>query len=249
MSTDHTATLRKIRALLATAEHPNTPPEEADAAQGVANRLIAKYAVDRAMLEHGRRGTDSGQVITRTIVVDAPYADVKSRVAGAAARANRVRCISRRTSGATLQLTLVGFESGLDAFEMSYTSLLVQLVGAAKMCGHTDRNWSRGMSAGAVASERKSFMLGWAVEVTARLRESAANAAADATAEHGPGVGLVLADQESLVDAKVAELFPGLTFSRSRNAARGPAFNAGRNSGRNADIGNVRIASRVAIGR
>lgn len=246
MSTD-TDTLRKIRALLATAEHPNTPIHEAEAAQALANRLITKYAIDRALLETGAR---TGEVVCRQIIVEAPHADVKRQLITAAAKANGVRSIIMSTSTATRKVvSLVGFDSSLDALEMTYTSLLVQLANAAKMCGHTSRDWWRGMSAAQVGQHRKSFMLGWIAEVVERLEESARNATADATAEHGTSVAVVLADRRTVVDSKVRELFPNLGRARRQtqhvNAA---AFGAGRTSGRSADIGNTRIGSRLAIG-
>ena len=42
--------MERVRALLAIAEHPNTPPEEADTALTQANKLILRHAIDEALL-------------------------------------------------------------------------------------------------------------------------------------------------------------------------------------------------------
>jgi hypothetical protein len=44
------AVLARIRKLLAMAEHPGTPPAEAEAAATAAERLIVKHAIDEALL-------------------------------------------------------------------------------------------------------------------------------------------------------------------------------------------------------
>lgn len=42
--------LRKVQALLATADHPNTPPHEADTARNMAEALMLRYRIDEATM-------------------------------------------------------------------------------------------------------------------------------------------------------------------------------------------------------
>ena len=42
--------METVRLLLARAEHPNTPPEEADTALRRANALMARHAIDEALV-------------------------------------------------------------------------------------------------------------------------------------------------------------------------------------------------------
>jgi hypothetical protein len=63
--------LARIRKLLAIAEHPNAVPAEADAATAAAERLIAKYAVDIALLD--ARSPTKSRPGSKRIVVDPPY--------------------------------------------------------------------------------------------------------------------------------------------------------------------------------
>lgn len=46
--------LAKIRALLARADHPNTPPAESQSARELASRLMLKYQIDEAMAAKGQ---------------------------------------------------------------------------------------------------------------------------------------------------------------------------------------------------
>jgi hypothetical protein len=229
--------LRKIRALLNTAEHPNTPTEEADSAMAMAQRLIAKHAIDQAMLDQSRPAADRGQVTSKNIEVPNPHGLAKAMLANAVAVNNHCRLIRRSVRGGNDQIIVIGFESDLEAFEMAYTSLLLQLTNAARMCGHTDKNWYKGIPAAKISSIRKAFMMGWTSAVDQRLQEAARLASRDAEADHGSSVSVVLFDRSKLVNDKVSEMFPRLGKSSGVKIGDTNAYHRGAAAGRTANIG------------
>ena len=55
------ATMRRIQALLEMAAHPSTPPHERDLSQERADRLMAQYRLNRAMLNFDKDADDKGK--------------------------------------------------------------------------------------------------------------------------------------------------------------------------------------------
>ena len=77
--------------MLAKAESTDFP-DEAEALLAKAQELMARHAIDDAMLARaGRRASDT--VDTRTILVEAPYATAKASLLGAVAQANGCRVV------------------------------------------------------------------------------------------------------------------------------------------------------------
>lgn len=246
--------LRKIRALLNTAEHPNTPTAEAESALDMATKLMAKHAIDQAML--GDQRADRGKPVHLKIPVPAPHASIKSSLVGAAAR--HFGCQTVRTGGAkNLTCVVFGYEADLEQVEMLYTSLLTQLTAAAVSCGHDDKDWwkyaswSGGrLSASEVSSYRKDFMTGWISKVDVRLKEMRDLAEAEATVEYGTSMSLVLVkDRQAVTDAK-REMFPRLAGTRGHDVRNGAAWRNGQHSGASASIGQRGIGNaRKALAR
>jgi Protein of unknown function (DUF2786) len=210
--------LSRIRKLLAVAEHPNTPPEEADAAARAAERLIAKHAVDEALLD-AKQPTGS-RPEARSIEVDPPYARAKTGLVGAVANAHGVQAITTDRPGETLVVTLIGFPADLQVVELLYTSLLLQATTSVLRQPESGRGF------------RRAFLLGFAAEVGERLR-AARQAAVTETA--GGGAALVLRDRQADVDAAVRERFPRLRTTRT-TVSDGRGLVAGRRSGANASL-------------
>jgi hypothetical protein len=210
--------LARVRKLLAVAEHPNTPPEEADNAARAAERMIAKHAIDEALLEAA--GTTRSRPESRTMTVEPPYASAKVTLAGVVATAHGVRAISVRGADGPPTVVLVGFGADLALVDLLYTSLLLQATTSVL------RQPERGRAF------RRAFLIGFAAEVGERLAE----ARREAVAEVGnAGTALVLRSRENEVDAAVREQFPRLRTSRTTVSDRGGLI-AGRRSGANADL-------------
>ena len=197
--------LERVRAMLAKAES-TTFAEEAEAFTAKAQELMARHAVDRAMLEGAERGDGPGG---RRIGVDDPYAQAKSLLLAVVADANRCRSVWSRDLGFS---TVFGHEPDLDGVDLLYTSLLVQATAAMAAEGRrTDRS---GRSR--TRSFRSSFLVAYAQRIGQRLRESADAAEAAGAEEHGAALLPVLAARSQAVEDAVESTFPDMgTYSVS----------------------------------
>jgi hypothetical protein len=213
--------LARIRKLLAVAEHPTTPAGEADAAARAAERLIAKYAIDEALLEAGAP-TRSKPVI-RTIVVEAPYASAKTLLVGAVANAHGARAVTLSGDGQT-RVTLIGFASDLALIDLLYTSLLLQATTSLRRQPITGRGF------------RRAFLVGFAVEVSERLRAARQEAVAEVGAA---STALALRDRDQEVDEALRAQFPRLRNGRTTVSDR-RGLSAGRQSGATASLSSGR---------
>jgi hypothetical protein len=216
----NTDVLARIRKLLAVAEHPNTPPEEADTAARAAERLIAKYAIDEALLDAAAETGSTPQ--SRRLDVDPPYASAKTMLAGAVASAHGVRAVTITRPDAPVRVTLVGFASDLDLVELLYTSLLLQATTGVRRQRESGRAF------------RRAFLIGFASEVGQRLAAARQDAVAEAE-QASTSTALVLRDRQQEVDAAMREQFPRLRSSRATISSRSGLI-AGRQSGATADL-------------
>ncbi|WP_236830831.1 DUF2786 domain-containing protein [Blastococcus sp. KM273128] len=154
---DDDRALRRIRGLLAKAES-TAFPEEAEALTAKAQELMTRHAVDAALLGDG---SPSGiDVDTRRVHVADPYARAKTQLLGAVAEANGVRLVWYQGLGIA---TLVGVRADLDAVELLFTSLLLQV---AQALAAAERQEGRRSSS---RTFRRAFLLGYAHRIGERL--------------------------------------------------------------------------------
>ena len=189
--------LHRVRSLLAKAES-TTFPDEAEALTAKAQELMARHAIDAAVLDAGRPG-DRPQVGGRRVAVDDPYAGAKAMLLEAISAANRCRSVWSKGFG---YATVFGTEGDLDAVELLYTSLLVQA--ARAMLAEGD---GRGRASGRTRSFRQSFLVAFATRIGIRLRE-AVDAVTEAYADHHDTLLPVLADRRDAAEAACDETFP-----------------------------------------
>ncbi len=213
----NTRVLEKVRALLAKAES-TTFPEEAEALSAKAQELMARHAIDSAMVAAGA-GAGDGPTGVR-VPVDDPYAGAKSILLSEVAAANRCRAVWSKGFAFS---TLLGFESDLDFVDVLYTSLLVQatsaMVAAGSQVDRSGRSRTR--------SFRQAFLLAYATRIGQRLREAEAAGRAAAAEEYGEALLPVLADRSAAVRAAEAEAFPHLV-SRSVSISNAAGWAAGK---------------------
>lgn len=221
--------LERVRKLLAKAEHASTPPAEAEAFSEKAAALIARYAIDEAMLADAASSRGAPQL--RTIRVEAPYALPKAVLLSQVASAHRVRVVISGGSGeASRSCSLVGFPVDLEMTELLFTSLLLQATSAvlaATRGGGSD-----------VRSYRRAFLLGFGSRVGERLRQLAAAAVAESAPTSGRSAALVLASREDEVAAVLREQFPHLRPLRQEISNRRGLL-AGTVAGAQADLGSA----------
>lgn len=212
----NTRVLEKVRALLAKAES-TTFPEEAEALSAKAQELMARHAIDSAMVATGAGGDGPTGV---RVPVDDPYAGAKSILLSEVAAANRCRAVWSKGLGFS---TVLGFESDLEFVDVLYTSLLVQatsaMVAAGSQVDRSGRSRTR--------SFRQAFLLAYASRIGQRLREAEAAGRAAAAEEYGEALVPVLADRSAAVRAAEAEAFPHLV-SRSVSVSNAAGWAAGK---------------------
>ena len=205
----------RIAALLDKAE--STPyPEEAEAFLAKAQELMARHAIDEAMLDAARGTTEAIQLVELTVA--APYASAKSALLGAVASSNRCRLVTSNRPGGRVLCVLVGFEADIRHTRSLHLSLSHQAVrfmlDSPLPPGDTLRRF------------RHSFLLAYAHRIGERLREADASARAEAEAArrghpHAGSVALVLADRDARVDQALEEAFPFLTTRRISSSSSG----------------------------
>lgn len=216
------AVLERVRALLAKAES-TTFHAEAEALSAKAHQLMARHAIDRAMV---LRGDDDG-VGSRRIGIDDPYAVAKVQLLAQVADACNCRAI---WSEPFALVTVFGHAADLDTVELLHTSLLVQattamLAAGADRAGHRSR--SRGF--------RSSFLLAYAHRVGERLRQVTAATVAEAASDHGDALLPVLASRIDAVEAAVREACPHLVTRRT-SIADDAGWAAGTAAASHADL-------------
>jgi len=234
--------LDRVRKLLAKAEDEGCTPEEAEALTAKAADLMARYGIDRALLGALRPETDS--VGDRVFDLDNPWAAVKAHLLAGLAAALRCQCIllSRREPGSRVHV--FGYQSDLERADILFTSLLVQMARAlaaqpVPVYGSGAKAW------------RRSWMLGYASAVVARVRAAEEAAVASATADPGTSAGggrqsadVVLADRALTVRRQAEHAYP--RTRRTRVTYTGSGYADGYREGQKADIGGAKLRSRPA---
>jgi hypothetical protein len=218
--------LKRIQALLDKAAS-TTYPAEAEALLAKAQELMTRHSIDDATLAVRRRLHEG--VITRSHVLEAPYATAKSALLSAVRCNNGCRVVLHGGVDGARECTLVGHASDLDHAVALYQGLVLH--GVREMLRAPVPEWD------GIRAFRHAFLLAFATRIGERLRMAADTAARAApVAAPNASAAVVLADRAHRVDAELPRLFPHLS-----NAARSISSGAGYASGRAA-------ADRAALG-
>lgn len=213
------AWINRVNALLAKAESTEFP-DEAEALMAKVQELMARHAIDEAMLAAaGHQATD--RVDSETIVVEAPYATAKATLLGAVANANHCRCVMGGAGGGRQACVIVGHRADLANVQTLYAALSLHAVRSmlAAPVPHGDT----------VRRFRHAFLLAFAARVSERLTAARRRAESEATQAGGHGVGLVLARRSDAVEQAFREAFPRVRTARTSSSSA-----AGRMRGRQA---------------
>ena len=167
------ALLQRVRKLLAKAEVAGVTPAEAEALTAKAAELMARYGIDRALLAAARPETD--HPADRLIDIANPWATVQAHLLCGLAAAMRCQCIILPGRGPGSRIHIFGFASDIERADVLYTSVLVQMWQG--LAATPVPAWSRSPRAW-----RRSWLLGFATAVIARVRAAEQHAAAEATA-------------------------------------------------------------------
>ncbi|WP_158657565.1 DUF2786 domain-containing protein [Blastococcus saxobsidens] len=221
---DDDRALRRIRGLLAKAESTEFA-EEAEALTAKAQELMTRHAVDAALLAEATPA--STHVGTRRVHVADPYVRAKMQLLAAVAEANGVRLVWYQGLGIA---NLVGVPTALDAVELLFTSLLLQVSQALSTAER-----AAGLRS-AARTFRRAFLLGYAHRIGERLTTARRQATAEAATERGVDLLPVLRSQQAAVEARAAELFPRVRATRSRASVDAGGWYAGRAAAEQADV-------------
>ena len=233
--------LDRVRKLLAKAEAEGVTPHEAEALTAKAAELMARYGIDRARL--GALHPETDRPADRVFDLDNPWAAVKAHLLSGLAGALRCQCVllNRRTPGSRVHV--FGYASDIERADILFTSLLVQM--ARGLAGHEVP-----VAVSSAKAWRRSWMLGYASAVVARVRaaEQEAADAADAerggAADGGPSTALVLADRAMTIRRKAQQAYPRTRQARVTYSGNG--YSAGYREGQQADIGSTKLGPRTA---
>jgi len=229
------AMLERVRALLAKAES-TTFPEEAEALTAKAQELMARHAIDQAVLDAGPDGGPAGVVGWR-IGVEDPYAGAKSILLARIARANRCSSVWCKDVGFS---TVFGARSDLEMVELLFTSLLVQGTEAMLRAGRSVDRSGRSRT----RSFRQSFLVAYAGRIGERLSAATAQVVAEGAERHGGALLPVLASRAEAVEEAVHSAFPTLE-SKATAISNYSGWAAGRAA---AELASLTVGDAVTAG-
>jgi Protein of unknown function (DUF2786) len=226
--------LDRVRKLLAQAEDESVTPAEAQAFTAKAAELMARYGIDRALLAADRPETDRPG--NRILTIDNPWAREKAHLLSGLASALRCQCILLGGNRPGSRVHLFGFASDIDRTDVLYTSVLIQM--AHGLAGASVPEWSSSPRAW-----RRSWLLGFATAVIARVTEAEHGAVRAATArgtKDGERAALVLADRSLIIRQQVQDAYP--VTRQARVTYTGTGYRDGYRVGQRADIGGTRLS-------
>src|SRR5262245_5193795 len=214
-----------IAKLLAKAES-TTHPEEAEIFWQKAQELMAKYAIDEAMLEAARGFRQDDPVTEEEFVVVGIYRFALQYLAITVMRNNDLEVYQktgklwRRLDGKVFKETVVlvgfGYKSDIDRARALYTSLLLQATRAENAWWKENEYLYRHEKRGGHYA-RRQFLTSYAGGVSEKLAAASRKAQAEAAEEHGTdSVALVLQSKEMKLKSEFKAAHPNLKPSRSR---------------------------------
>ncbi|MFJ5271790.1 DUF2786 domain-containing protein [Streptomyces sp. NPDC088358] len=230
------ALLGKVRGLLRKAENSGATEVEARAYLDKATELMAKYGIEQAMLDDV---AEPERPVDRIVDLYPPYVKEGRRLLVRIGYEMRCRSVYPGGKDNRHRVHLFGFETDLQATEVLFASLRLQMLEGAERADRLHRPEREDARA-----YKRSWMLGFIREVTARIgaAQQAARAATDEGTEAGGGgtsgrsVALVLADRTAVVEARLADKYPTLNKARPTKF-KGTGYWQGVADGRDADIG------------
>ncbi len=163
---------------------------------------MARYGIDRALLAVARPETD--HPASRVIAVPNPWARVQAHLLCGLASAMRCQCVILPSSRPGTRIHVFGYASDIERADVLYTSLLVQMWQG--LAGASVPAWTQSPRAW-----RRSWLLGFATAVIARVRTAEQQATTAATAPQagsGTGAALVLADRKQVISRAVQQAYP-----------------------------------------
>lgn len=244
---EHTVSEKKIdliAQLLAKAE--STTPEEAEALTEHAERLMAKYMIDQAVIDDRRAkaGGASEKIVEFRFDFTGPYrGELLNLGSNVAFGLGTLRSLQSTARKQTFSAWIVGFESDVEQAKTLINSLQLQAAVAVRAWWKGERSEHVFESSYLQEKARRSFVFGFGNGAGIRIRESRNTiVAAEST-----GTALVLVDRRTKVDEHINQKYQ-LRSSRGRTAtAGGRAAHEGFAAGQQANTGGTSIGHTKGI--
>jgi len=224
----------RIAKLLRKAE--STTPEEAEALFAKAQELMAKYAIDAAMLRAAGNLSQKDDPLTEEeFVTVGIYRHALYMIDFYVLSVNGCevveftgspwRTIDGRTFKQTRVLKAVGYKSDLDRARVLLTSLKLQCMRAETSWWKENEYLYKSMSNGDQHKARRGFMFSFGKGANKKMQDAVAAARKTAETENtsGTSVALVLRDKGQMVRDEFEKRHPNLRSSRSR-ISQGDAY-------------------------
>ena len=219
--------LEKVRALLAKAES-TTFESEAESLTAKAQELMARYRIERALVDAAAGGPRSHPTSRRIPIVD-PYADPKALLLARIASANGCRAIWSKYERCS---TVFGFPDELAAVEELFTSLLVQATSALLRAGSKRDAYGRSRT----KRFRRSFLVAFAVRIGERLCAVVERTVEEQSTALSTDLVPILDRRTEQTEAAAKAAFP-YTTQLSTSVSDGEGWRAGTAFGDQADLG------------
>jgi hypothetical protein len=225
--------IAKVRKLLAMAEgSPNA--NEADAFSRKAAELIAAHRIDPERL---RQSNDDELRVLKVALGRGAYVRGRLSLLQVIGEGHGCRTVFEVHDRGTVAL-VAGFASDLDTVELLYNSLHTQA--ASRMAGE------RRSTPAATQQWRRSFLFGYADQIRAMLRATAAEAV---QRTHPSSAALpALRARDKRVEEFSRQQFGRVVAARRPRAATTTGWEAGKRAASRADLGRGRLPEVRAIG-
>ena len=227
-----------IQSLLARAEHPETPKEEAQAAMAMAIEWMERHNIDQTQLRE-KQGKAPEEITVETVELTKDFG-----AAFAHALYPLIKSLGAEALLVGDVLTVVATPTLLNNLWTLLAVMNVHMVDAANRAGDEHDamlkkrhpRWSENRTNGIVDSHVTDFVFGYGQGLAEKIAKRRA-----AVMDEAPGNKLVLQGETERIKAKYKELFPNTRKGKGGGIRSQEAVEQGRVAGRAADIGDARV--------
>lgn len=220
----------------------NTPyPAEAETFQEHAERLMARYSIDAAMLdaEAAKQGKPREKMLESRYEVSGVYRLAYVRGLSYIATAFHLQVLEQTWRNRTT-LYLIGAETDVAQARRMFDSVMQQMetAMASWWLNYPPRQWI--VDRATKQAEKRQFQLTFLTTVGTRLRKM--------YGEEGTGAELVLADRKARAEEYASELYPDTRTVKQRALRAGSSYAsaAGRAAGERANVGAGDLSAKQA---
>lgn len=236
----------RVAKLLRTAEHPNTPPAEAEAAAAKAAAIMEKYAIDELLVAKARGAVLTDVLVRKEFNYKGVYFYADVALTSFLAEAMGLRAIYSKLGGSHVKVNVLGFERDYDRFKVLLTTAMLQRSNATNTYIRTHPMWDL-QTASQKYNTKRSFMVGFANGLAEKVKAASQQVHQEVVREHGSGAELVLVDRKDQVNKFFASEYPRTGTGRGVKITG--SYGAGVKAGQSMNIGGTGLGGqRKALG-